>query len=158
MLFTHAQSISTEQFLTSTGVRGMLDVIDYAAVYCVLPFIAVFLDHAIGREDNPPLKTVQGFFLDIVIQKSEKKSIVMQTFSRVKFFVIWKCRRRLCLKNWNISICLRPEFTFFVIFWLTNLGLMLLTSSIRFLSILTTLSSIELWWRRFDVVVRWKMP
>lgn len=46
----------------------MLEGNDYVAVETVFPFIASFLDRAIGCGDNPALTTVYTLYPDIVNQ------------------------------------------------------------------------------------------
>lgn len=74
---TAQKSSQLNGFFTSTGVKGMLEGKDYAAVDTVFPFIAAFLDRAIGCADNPALTTVHTLYSDIVNQllytKPERK-------------------------------------------------------------------------------------
>lgn len=143
-----AGNLSIEEIFTSTGVTGMLEWYNYAAVDIDFLFLAAFLNHAIGCRDIPALTKVHLLYWDIVNQLLFTKSrgenqcfgdgFISEDIRRLNILAKHLFEE---LKHFNLFTF---EFTNPTSFKKTNLCMVLLLFKRRLLlSILTTLSTVS---------------
>ena len=54
-------------FFLRDGVRGMLEGKNYRAIDLVFPFIAAFVDRALGFQDQPTLTTLNMMYTELML-------------------------------------------------------------------------------------------